>query len=76
MVGNNGWQPIETAPKDRAIDIWAKIWLSDFDTFKGQRFPDCRWKTKDAMGAWPEGWSGVDKGWRPTHWQPIPEPPR
>lgn len=36
--------PIESAPKDKTrIDIWAKRWDPDTDSFEFRRFPDCYW---------------------------------
>lgn len=62
------WQPIETAPKDRTtVDLWAKCWDSDTDTFEWQRFCDCRWSG--------DGWYGLAAGFFATHWQPLPAPP-
>jgi hypothetical protein len=69
------WSPIETAPKDRKIDLWAKHWLASRDEFAAERFPDCRWWNKDVMGSWDEHWHGLPKGWRATHWMDIPDGP-
>lgn len=69
------WKPIESAPKDRKIDLWAKIWLADGDRFTAERFPDCSWWNKDSMGSWDAHWHGVPKGYRVTHWMEIPEGP-
>lgn len=66
-----GWQPIETAPKDGTeILIWgiglccssAVCWLShDIDW----------WHVEDGKhGPWPI------RGASPTHWMPLPAPPR
>lgn len=59
------WRPIETAPKDRAIDIYSKS--------TKERFTDCVFD----CGAWqffePDGWSEIKT---PTHWKPIPEGPK
>ena len=65
------WQPIETAPKDRLIDIWIK----NSDT-QGVRWAGCyydqitdQWRTAP----------GGHLMWVPakavTHWQPLPTPP-
>lgn len=69
------WAAIETAPKDRKIDLWAKIWLADGDRFETQRFPGCRWDSGDSMCNRKPEWSGLPKGWRATHWMDAPAGP-
>ncbi len=69
------WHDIETAPKDRKVDLWAKIWLADGDRFVGERFPDCRWDGGDSMCNRGASWNGLSKGWRATHWRERPEAP-
>lgn len=64
------WQPIETAPKDGNVII-----LADH---RGRVVASC-W-TGDEEYPW-EFLDGSDttNGWdahRPTHWQPLPEPPQ
>jgi hypothetical protein len=58
------WQPIETAPKNTTVLVWAV---------------DMGWAASGPVVAWDRG-----KGWhsqpgcytlRPTHWQPLPDPP-
>ena len=63
-----GWQPIETAPKD---GTWFLIWSPNNERAelaainrKGEL-----WLIQDH-----EPWGrDIAKGW--THWQPLPEPP-
>lgn len=69
------WQPIETAPKDgRDVLLYVVTPLGD------------EWAMAIGM---PEGWSGINvgkfsafRGWehmlsgKPTHWMPLPEPPK
>lgn len=70
------WQPIETAPKDGTkIDLWAKAWLPAFDRFEFRRFADCVWMTGDSMCNIKPYWLGLDKGWFPIYWMPLPDPP-
>ncbi|MEH3117142.1 MAG: hypothetical protein PGN25_05900 [Methylorubrum populi] len=69
------WNDIETAPKDRKVDLWGKIWLADGDRFVGERYPDCWWDSGDSMGNRKPEWSGLPKGWRATHWMERPDAP-
>jgi len=67
------WQPIETAPKDGAM-----VLIFDQDTVTPGRFDDgC---DDDGNEVDPPGWfwfDGVDTGdAEPTHWMPMPEPPK
>lgn len=70
------WQPIETAPTDATIDLWA---------FDG-RIPDCRWRVPEHP---PIGWERdketwcyfhgewgeyVEIGGEPTHWMSVTAP--
>jgi hypothetical protein len=71
------WQPIDTAPKDGTrIDIWAKTWLSYNDTFIHKRFPDCCWSKGDSECNRPPAWNNLNTEWHPTHWMPLPDPPK
>lgn len=68
-TGTNGWQPIETAPKDGTlIDLWT-----------GEcRFADCRWGRFDDHSRVPFGpkhWCGLPFDLAPTHWRLAPAPP-
>lgn len=60
------WQPIETAPKDGKIlamkngEVFVS-WLVDY------HHTGPRWTYHALDGLWP---------WLPTHWMPLPEPPR
>ena len=69
----NGWQPIETAPKDGTLII---LYKPDGDG-------DDRSRTVD-VGRWGEVWTTYRGMWRmqacdgwvtPTHWMPLPKPP-
>lgn len=69
------WQPIETAPKDGThIDLWAKCWIPDTDTFIYSRIPNSYWRKADSQGGWKASWA-VGRDWHPTHWMPIPPGP-
>lgn len=70
----SNWQPIETAPKQRVVLLWA---LTDEETGN--------WKM--ATGFWMPGYRDEPGEWewdgrrlkpydvQPTHWMPLPEPP-
>lgn len=62
------WQPIETAPKDEHTDIL----LYGILVHTGGAYMDIgRW-TNYQGGFW--SWSADDS--EPTHWMPLPEPPK
>lgn len=66
------WQPIETAPKG------PRILATDGDIVSVTRYEPmglhnwiCEAETTDDG----YGWSGHDR-WTPSHWMPLPEPPK
>jgi hypothetical protein len=61
------WQPIETAPKDVEILVWSQYQ----DTAYLAICDDQQWWTPDW---WPEKWT--EWLYSPTHWMPLPEPPK
>ena len=69
------WQPIEKAPKDGTkVDLWVKTYLTSQKEWIYQRATSCRWlPTFKKEG---DRWSNLDSWWIPTHWMPIPEPPK
>jgi hypothetical protein len=82
-----GWQPIETAPKDgTSIILFADAWDMSWGSVQVGRFDDGQWVT--AEGAVEENEAGFDPDeevdpdtWEddsnvgPTHWRPLPAPP-
>lgn len=62
------WRPIETAPKDGSLILG---YFADGETAWHFDRLVCRWISDLEM------WSakGVS-GLQPTHWQPLPEPPK
>ena len=61
------WQPIETAPKNRVIDLWS---------VDGERYPDAVWGVCGDT----EGWTDANdhgslEGGAFTHWRDRPAPP-
>lgn len=62
----NTWQPIATAPKDGTLILCAGEFCGPGD-----------WVMK--MGYWSEaeeGWCLFGGSWKPTHWMPLPAPPK
>ena len=86
----SSWQPIETAPKDESVMVWATAYRFSYSG-KTPLSPDY-WRHESDKG-WPEiaYWStyegghwegelcepgtGTERHLRATHWQPLPEPP-
>ena len=66
--GGAGWQPIETAPKDRVVDLWST---------KGFRYPDALWDVCWGEKCWtnPHNHVSIEEGGPYTHWRYPPEPP-
>lgn len=65
LMRGQSWQSIETAPKDGtsilATEIDGEPVVSYFDE-----------------GGWVYSWHAYDgyRHWNPTHWQPLPAPPK
>lgn len=70
------WKPIETAPKDAAVLLFGK-------TAPEERMVICS-KPVVFSGYWSrldESWCASGSHWdgpffEPTHWMPLPEPPK
>lgn len=63
------WQPIATAPKDQVIDVFCN----------GKRYANVHRTSDKGWGAWAneEGAIIIHEHWNwPTHWAPLPEPPK
>ena len=73
------WQPIETAPKD-GTKILAHCQPLDIETGKPMSFSytNVVWwrrdKFKDSFWHWRHALN--DSAAEPTHWMPLPEPPK
>jgi hypothetical protein len=72
-VALQGWQPIESAPKDRPLLLAAYIVPSDEAQRNGSR-PIWHIETGRAFGTKLDRWTNV-LGQQPSHWQPLPQPP-
>lgn len=67
MTTNQQWQPIETAPKDTPVLVWAKdeqMITAKYDT----RY---KWQLLDS-GSYAED---HDMSYNPTHWMSLPSAP-
>jgi hypothetical protein len=67
----NNWQPIETAPKDGSYVIVGKsTWRISWQASWGEH----------SLAKTTYGWSRFNSQGQdfllPTHWQPLPEPPK
>jgi len=65
LVAAVTWQPIETAPKTKKRIL----------AIKGKTMKIVVWSA--ILEEWdnPQEW-GEDGTWKPTHWMPLPEPPK
>ena len=61
----NLWKPIDTAPTDGTTVLLT--WQNEPSWITSAYYED---------GEWHENGSGYENAlYRPTHWQPLPEPP-
>lgn len=77
-VENNGWLPIETAPKDGTeVILYAPDdgvysgWFDTWDDFMISKKNISGWVTD-----WNDEFQVANNCIDPTHWQPLPEPPQ
>ena len=72
---NNGWQPIETAPRKHGerILLWRDCWPNTLGSYViGFAIDgDSDWHSNECKGLR----SLESYGYRVTHWQPLPSPP-
>ncbi len=77
LLAESEWQPIETAPRDGTpVDLWGLNLLS-YDK-RGQRICNVKFGTvTDWIGRENDDWQhGRGEGFEPTHWRPLPAPPK
>jgi hypothetical protein len=68
-LANEGWQPIETAPKDRSsVDLLVPCYGESF------RLTDCFWEK--SSHSWFCRGNGRYCPYPPSHWMPPPPPPK
>lgn len=67
------WQPIETAPRNGTRVLLGRVGCVE----PGAWDPTYRCRRDAAPGAWrgDDGGGPEDDTW-PTHWMPLPEPPK
>ncbi len=71
---SNGWQPIETAPKDGTTIL---LNYSGMKAIRLGWWDDDRFAKKPhPFFAWPNCSKASARGNPPTHWMPLPEPPK
>lgn len=72
------WQPIETAPQDEMILVWAEDWggsvaelvlMSEYASYDPDEYED------EKARMW-VGDQGLNLVFDPTHWMPLPEGPK
>jgi uncharacterized protein DUF551 len=69
-----GWQPIETAPKDGS-NIMLYYPLEGLDK-SWERIVFCYWSERENNWVWSgRACRTFSRGFQPTHWMPLPEPP-
>jgi len=69
------WQTIENAPRD---ERWMLLWFPEGFWATGQQVAIGFWSTEDKDWFDNEAASRpmTDFGSQPTHWMPLPEPPK
>lgn len=73
------WQPIETAPKGEPVvggyahgpEILGLAIDAD-GSWHAYQLVFWNWHKNGKTGAW----KSINCGWTPTHWMPLPEPPK
>lgn len=66
------WKTIDTAPTDGT-----EILVCVRSSLPGGEYQTHIWiDSLTSKRPWPEFWSRVDLPFIPTHWMPLPEPPR
>ena len=73
------WQPIETAPKGQPVyngyargPLILGAYVNDAGDWHVYRLVSWAWHKNGKSGAW----KSEIGNWQPTHWMPLPEPPK
>jgi hypothetical protein len=61
------WQPIETAPRNMQTILGAH---------KGSGVVRVTWRSAIGDDRYSADYMPEGRFWRPTHWMPLPEPPK
>lgn len=73
------WQPIETAPKGKAVILWAVTHINEDGAIGNWKMGTgfVRWDgdANTPADIWWEGYWLASYDILPTHWMPLPEPP-
>ncbi len=70
--GENGWRPIACAPKDGTRVIGWPVW----GTTDNSQCGEIAWQRMVKVpGRWVV-WARTSAPIQPTHWMPLPEPPK
>lgn len=72
--GAGGWKPIETAPKDgtHIMAFWPDVWGMDATQTQTWFGPF----EAGGLSGWQTAHEYADGHSTPTHWRPLPEPPK
>ena len=73
------WQPIETAPSMKSVLIAGGTFNTDDCDYEDMEFNGVKVAFKDNQGRWNGGYGegyNVEYWHLPTHWMPLPEPPK
>jgi hypothetical protein len=74
MAVTGGWKPIESAPKDELVMVWERG-----QSWWGINSRTCA-KMTETIPSGPYRWTVAfgenQKPATPTHWQPLPQPPK
>lgn len=69
------WQPIETAPKDGSpVLVYAVEGCTQWKFYTPLWI--CRWEEGHEDGEWIEAGGELYTTCKPTHWMPLPKPPK
>ena len=63
---SSGWMPIETAPSDQTAILGCHI---------NSKIMHVTWRFAVGDDLYVRFGEIEGRGWRPTHWQPLPKPP-
>jgi len=90
MTTNHGWQPIETAPRDKWVVVFREdagepftAMLTSYQSFIDDgsvpdpldQISEDERHDLDWWGCEPDGLVRLDGTLKPTHWHPLPPPP-